>query len=484
MLLPILAISLAACGGDTDRPGDDIPGGDGSQQDDGAPDDGDTGEETGDDGDTEPGDSGDDPEETEGDDDTEEPMPGEPEPWPMFRGDLRNTGARDGTGDLAGLEPAWIAPVGLGESSPTLGQCDADEALEIVTFTYGGKLVSLDTDGSERFQVQVSGGGVEISTPTLADLDGDGLDEAILGSNVDQAAGGHAVHSFHCQDGSPFWTYQAGNRVMASAAVADLEGDGSLEVVVRPEGSGPHVLSAADGRVKWTTNEGSGSHGSPALVDIDGGGDLEVVIGGYFDTVVLDAAGQKICSAPTATPSTPAVADVNADGDLEVVTSAPGSGVFVFSAHDCGQIHSIPWPDGPLGWASSPAVAQLDQDPALEIVATNGKGDDAVYVYDGATGGLEWRFAAEPVGNSILDMEASPVVADLDGDQSAEVVVRSYNGFMYVLSADGSVKWKRDFAAEGKSGNVASTPAIADLDADGLLELVVQEATGKVYLFE
>ncbi len=409
--------------------------------------------------------------------------PAAPRRWPAFRGGPRNDGRQDGAGALSGATPVWATAVGLGESSPTVGECDGDDGLEIVTFTYSGRLVGLDGDGSERFSVPLSGGGIEIASPTLADLDGDGFDEAIVGSNADAEEGGGKIHAVHCADGSPLWTFDAGLRVMASAVVADLPT--GRAVVVRPEGGALTALDGATGALLWSVPEASGSHGSAAAADLDGDGFDEIVVGGYFEGYTVDEDGATRCTIPTGFTSTPAVADVDADGGLEIVVSIPGDGVFSFDGATCAAEIALDWPEGPLGWASSPAIVQLDGDAPLEIVATNGRGDDAAYAIDGASGTIQWRFAVDPpAGAGIADLESSPVAADLDGDGDAEVVVRSYNGRMYVLEADGAASWSHDFSGDGKSGNVASTPAVADVDADGALELVVQEATGKVYLFD
>ncbi len=75
---------------------------------------------------------------------------------------------------------------------------------------------------------------------------------------------------------------------------------------------------------------------------------------------------------------------------------------------------------------------------------------------------------------------ASPLLADLDRDGKQEIVVGSSDGWVYALSANGSLLWQFN-AAQAVSavaslpggGAIEATPAAADLDNDGWPEVVV-----------
>ncbi len=80
-----------------------------------------------------------------------------------------------------------------------------------------------------------------------------------------------------------------------------------------------------------------------------------------------------------------------------------------------------------------------------------------------------WTF---PTNDSI---ESSPIIADIDGDDTMEVVIGSYDDTLYAVNADGSELWKY-----GMGSNVFGAPATADLDEDGKLEVVAASSNSRV----
>jgi hypothetical protein len=91
------------------------------------------------------------------------------------------------------------------------------------------------------------------------------------------------------------------------------------------------------------------------------------------------------------------------------------------------------------GNRSSPAIADIDDDGHLEVIAGVEEGPQAGLVAmsagDGAT---EWRWEApaSPGEGMPRGVAASPSLGDLDGDGRLEVVFLSRNGVVYALDSD------------------------------------------------
>jgi len=187
-------------------------------------------------------------------------------------------------------------------SSPVIADVDRDGANEIIVGSDveasnhvlggpdGGILWVVDGRGVElpgypkRFPGQVIW-----SSPAVADLDGDGNLDIVVGSGVyfpDPA--GRQVIAVTARTGRalPGWPVPTDGRVMSSPAIGDLTGDGRPEVVVASEGGYLSALDA-DGRLRWVACDrnvgnpcspgGAGTHSSPAIADVDGDGQAEVV---------------------------------------------------------------------------------------------------------------------------------------------------------------------------------------------------------------
>jgi uncharacterized repeat protein (TIGR01451 family) len=118
------------------------------------------------------------------------------------------------------------------------------------------------------------------------------------------------------------------------------------------------------------------------------------------------------------------------------------------------------------GWYSSPAVADLDGDGTMEVVA----GSYSLFILDGATG-MQKRRVDPPVSNARI--WPGVVVADVDGDGDLEIVAASGYGYVRVLDHAGGIVWTRQ-----PMSNELRGLSVYDLDDDGTLEIVVTAARG------
>ncbi len=320
--------------------------------------------------------------------------------------------------------------------------------------------------------------------PVVADLDGDGLPE-ILYNRTDFWSffgGTGTLVALHGDGSGTLWEAEGALGYGAAPAVADLDGDGSPEIVVVREYENPiDIFSGsfgADGDYTAVLYDASGNElwesahfiagdfdyaAAPVISDMDHDGSPEIVIG----RVILSADGSTrgvgeygqgswgydptgIFSSGGLEASISAVADIDLDGVEEVIVgdalySPDGTALWVdtSSTADDGMI----------------AVANLDSDPEGEWVASTG---NTVRAHD-TDGSLLWGPVVIPSGN-ILSVAG---IADLDGDGMPEIVVAGGNELI-CLNHDGSELWRAQ--AHDESG--ATGASIFDFEGDGELEVV------------
>ncbi len=276
----------------------------------------------------------------------------------------------------------------------------------------------------------------------------------------------------YAQIGSPGWWIQLGYNPYHTSFVPKVDAVGSFA---------PNSIYRAWSFIMSTSDGQMGFHSSPALADVDGDGSVEVV--------VVDAGGRVVILYGSNPPgldgnnftstyktvvwvnasmySSPALADVDGDGVLEVIVGCrdgfirvvdPASGVIQYEV--------------PLGIniASSPVVADFDPaDNTLDIVVAAANVTARI---EAKTGRVVWLAG---VGRGLQSASSPVLVGDVDGDGVEDVVVANLWGFVYVLSgSDGRTLGDLDLWEHGYQGNfVVHSLAAGDVNGDGRREVVV-----------
>lgn len=179
----------------------------------------------------------------------------------------------------SGDTPLWSippSPRGLG-GTPMLVQADHDAAAEV--FWYAFDTVRLvDTDGTLLWELPTPfepdpepPNGAWLSTPCAGDLDGDGLSEIVMNDQNWLYAWSSA--------GALLWQAPFDDDIgFVACAVFDLDHDGFPEVVTSDE----FELSIHDGRTgeaRLTWDRPNWTAGEPHLIlDVDGDGSVEIVV--------------------------------------------------------------------------------------------------------------------------------------------------------------------------------------------------------------
>jgi hypothetical protein len=287
----------------------------------------------------------------------------------------------DGTTGAA--KPGW--PIDVGDtvfSSAALYDIDGDGLPDIIIGTdnylvNGGCLRVLRYDGSSVAGFPKCIDQTIISTPVVADLDGDGKPEIIHGTGAFYGPPNfhplHQVYAYHC-DGTTVtgWPVAVDGQVGTTPAVADINGDGKLEVIVTDDNTGPsgtfHVYAfKGDGTLLWKTQpiDFSGSTlslGEPIIADVLGDSHLEILATTNSEVAVFDNNGNQLTQPGPPytnqkvsfyTPTGPyvTVGDLetnHADGKIEVVavsgTPFPSpTDVVVYAWNPVNSDHAPPW---------------------------------------------------------------------------------------------------------------------------------------------
>jgi hypothetical protein len=311
-------------------------------------------------------------------------------------------------------------------STPALGDLDGNGDLEIVIGGFDRRLHARHHDGS-----YVAGWPIDrdnyywrdsMSSPALADIDGDGLVEVIIGSNNYLIPGCPNPYLFYVINGDSSYVdgfpVQTSQNTVSSPAVGDINGDGWLDIVVGTGHIGESCGQAADGHKVyawdhegkllpgWPQATANNVIGSPALGDIDGDEDLEVVIGcgglGYHCTTLYawhgdgsNVTGFPVNPVSESQPYSPVLADYDGDGVVEIMVVGEGATAI-----------TILEPNGTLSpdthhttaetLFSTPVVDDIDGDGLLEtiIAGGDGSGKGMIYIWEekglGGTGKLPW----------------------------------------------------------------------------------------------
>lgn len=306
--------------------------------------------------------------------------------------------------------------------APAVADLDPARAgVEIVFGGTNGTLYVLDAAGRPlpgwprtTYGAGTPFGGQFASGPCIADLDGDGTAEIVV---LDGSSRLHALHL----DGSELPGFPvAGIRgisqsIAPSPAIADLVGDAKLEIVAAGTDGKLYVIDAAGTQLLpgGFLDTGAPSECSPIVGDVDGDGALEIVFGneeGILGAWNLDAS--PVPGFPIAlraeVRSTPTLADVNADGMADLAVADWDGLVHVWEL-------AVPWSSGAFPWPTYRGNVHRTAEVGYSVPTPVLLQDFSVRWLGDLDGvRLAWRAALEPPATGALwrVYRAGPFAAD------------------------------------------------------------------------
>jgi len=256
---------------------------------------------------------------------------------------------------------------------------------------------------------------------------------------------------------------------------ADIDGNGTKEIIIGYNSAVSVVDHTGTQLPGWPqtidpTNSGAHIQISPVVADLDGDGSPEILAANDVNKFFIWSANGTLWAGWPKNISgfmtNIAVDDLTGDGQKEIIISVRGS-VRVFNTNGV----MLPgWPFFTNVLNSPPAIGDVDGDGQKEIVVATGVGPTNLYLIK-ANGVVmpNWPKAINPQLAPNFTTFSYPVLGDLDGDGTMEVVIGSMNGLVYAFRANGSnlPGWP-----QATKATIVNSPAIGDIDGDGLPEVI------------
>ena len=299
----------------------------------------------------------------------------------------------------------------------------------IVFGTKNGKIFALDSDGKKKWEYVIKKelGKEQLffmdekkfkqitAKPLIVDLDNDGKDEIIIGSEV-------GVLLVLDSKGKLLWSFSAKDAIKSSSLVADVNNDKKLEVIF---GSSDGFIYALNnkGKLIWKFEAKSGIECTPEVSKTN----KTQIICGSNDGIVysIDSKGSLLWEFKTGDKITaqPAIGSLDNE-NISIVIGSTDNNLYALD-----EKGTLIWKYTTEGKIFSKAVIlDVNGDKKPEILI--GSCDDKLHIISNK-------------GNKIWDYEtnfwvvASPLVLDIDDNNKLEIVIGSYDGFLYILKGEG-----------------------------------------------
>jgi hypothetical protein len=373
-------------------------------------------------------------------------------------------------------EQSWVTPL-VGNftddnADGSIDLCDVPDVLLVSNagISYGTTCYIHVIDGETGIENFAIGPEQLVSctaTPAFGDIDADGLPEIVA---VWNAGGVYRLKTFE-HDGTPKWTNMTDGdaadqffRESGAIALHDLDADGDVEIVFN------HEVYDHLGTLLWQyPNPQPGELEASTAADLDGDGQLEVITG---HSAYHAGGAVYFENYPTITgQSIPQVGNLDDDPDPEIFITS-GQGLWV--VEHTGAIKYGPvTPTGVaasayLVWQRPGTIHDFDGDERADWASSS---QSAYAVYQGPNpADVLWQVVVADFSGA-----AGGTAFDFLGDGVAEAMYADEQAFRIYDGLTGAVQLE----IPRGSPTISEYPVVADIDNDGSAEILVVSSSGQ-----
>jgi len=238
---------------------------------------------------------------------------------------------------------------------------------------------------------------------TIANLDNTGGPELLVANQILDAATGTLIASIpHTYAG--FSSYTPGT-------LADIDLDGEIEVIIR------EVVWSLSSGIELTLPLHDLSSFRWGIAQLDSDPEPELIMPSFEELTVFEHDGtlRNHWTHLGSPPGVPCIADFDGDARPEVIHTGTTTRNFDL---DSGLAH---WTVPTADWSTAAGCSafDFDLDGAYDVAYAD---ENTFYLVNGATGVVEWSWEDHVSGTAF----EYPIIADIDGDESAEIIFGSY----------------------------------------------------------
>lgn len=380
-------------------------------------------------------------------------------------------------------------------SSVATGDIDNDGVAEIIVVrNYRQELIAFENDGTLKWRTPLNGPGVPIPVipptgyvydqPIIVNLEGDNEAEIVLGREAFRGLTGEQLWEGEFDAGGDGGVPETRPLMIASniaSIAADVNLDGRMEVIAG------RTLYDFEGRTIWHRGDiepgfnldkfgtvyTDPMYAAVGNFDLDDQAEIVLIIGDRM--YLLEHTGQTIWG-PKYSPDNqqmgaPVVIDIDADGLPEILVSSRGPGpgdenkgrLTIFES-DGTVKRTVAIRDG--SGVTSPAVFDFQNDGRYEILHVD---EQDFRVLDALSG--QELFKTRHTSRTVFEY---PVVADIDGDKQAEIILTGFDDDLIAGVTPGIRVFKARNGAFADAGSVWGSHAfhIDDVAENSIIPLL------------